>query len=74
MTGCNKVNNRINYYVEERLKVKMIYCCEEHVDIALDTIVDDYETFPVLSKVDGDNLSTNCEYCQNSATYVVANK
>ena len=52
----------------------MIYCCEEHVDIALDTIVDDYETFPVLSKVDGDNLSTNCEYCQNQATYVVANK
>lgn len=52
----------------------MIYCCEEHVDIALDTIVDDFETFPVLTKIDVDNLSTNCEYCQNRATYMVANK
>ncbi|MFB5193915.1 CxxH/CxxC protein [Neobacillus sp. KR4-4] len=54
--------------------MKMIYSCEEHVDIALDDIVDEFETFPVLSKIDGDNLSTHCEYCQNQATYVVANK
>jgi CxxH/CxxC protein (TIGR04129 family) len=53
---------------------KMIYCCEEHVDIALDTIVDEYETFPVLTKMDVDNLSTSCEYCQNPAVYMVANK
>jgi CxxH/CxxC protein (TIGR04129 family) len=52
----------------------MIYCCEEHVDLALDTIVDEYETFPVLTKIDVDNLSTGCEYCQNQATYIVANK
>jgi len=52
----------------------MIYSCEEHVEIALDTIVDEYETFPVLTKIDVDNLSTTCEYCQNTATYVVANK
>jgi CxxH/CxxC protein (TIGR04129 family) len=56
------------------LKVIMIYSCEEHVEIALDEIVDEFMTFPVLSKIDGDNLSTNCEYCQNAATYVVANK
>jgi CxxH/CxxC protein (TIGR04129 family) len=52
----------------------MIYCCEEHVDIALDTVVDEYETFPVLTKITGDNLSTSCEYCQNEAVYMVANK
>ena len=52
----------------------MIYSCEEHVDIALDDIVDEYQTFPVLSKIDVDNLSTSCEYCQNGAVYIVANK
>ncbi|MCM2535639.1 CxxH/CxxC protein [Neobacillus pocheonensis] len=52
----------------------MIYCCEEHVDVALDTIVDEYETFPLLTKIPVDNLSTGCEYCRNLATYVVANE
>jgi CxxH/CxxC protein (TIGR04129 family) len=52
----------------------LIYCCEEHVDLALDMVVDEFETFPVLSKVTGDNLSTGCEYCQNRAVYIVANK
>jgi len=52
----------------------MIYCWEEHVDVALDTVVDEYETFPVLTKIDVDNLSTSCEYCQNTAVYMVANK
>ncbi|XJZ29172.1 CxxH/CxxC protein [Bacillota bacterium Lsc_1132] len=52
----------------------MIYCCEEHVDLALDTIVDDFETFPILTKLDVDNLSTSCEFCPNTAVYVVANE
>jgi CxxH/CxxC protein (TIGR04129 family) len=52
----------------------MIYCCEEHVDVALDTVVDEFETFPVLTKITVDNLSTSCEYCQNTAVYMVANK
>ncbi|MCD4838027.1 CxxH/CxxC protein [Neobacillus sedimentimangrovi] len=52
----------------------MIYCCEEHVGEALDTIVEEYETFPVLNKLDVDNLFTSCEYCQNRAIYIVANK
>ncbi|MEH7109159.1 MULTISPECIES: CxxH/CxxC protein [Bacillaceae] len=52
----------------------MIYCCEEHVELALDVIVHEHETFPVLEKVDVDNLSTSCEYCRNNAVYVVANK
>ncbi|MCL6572795.1 MAG: CxxH/CxxC protein [Bacillus sp. (in: Bacteria)] len=52
----------------------MIYCCEEHVDLAIDTIVDEYETFPVLAKAPVDNLSTICGYCKNKAIYIVANK
>ncbi|WP_102348093.1 CxxH/CxxC protein [Bacillus sp. Marseille-P3661] len=52
----------------------MIKCCLEHVDIALDTIVDDYETAPIIEKVDESELSTTCEYCQNSAVYVVSNE
>lgn len=58
----------------KRVKWKMIYCCEEHVEIGLDTIVDEYGTFPLLTKIDVDNLPTNCEYCQNPAIYVVGNK
>jgi CxxH/CxxC protein (TIGR04129 family) len=53
---------------------RMIYCCEEHVEIGLDAIVDEYQTFPVMTKITGDNLSTSCEYCQNRAIYMVANK
>jgi len=53
----------------------MIYSCAEHVDIAIDTIVNEHETFPILEKIsDGDKLSTSCEYCKNTAVYMVANK
>jgi len=52
----------------------MIYCCEEHVDMALDTVVYEQGTFPILEKVSGDNLSTSCEYCRNQAVYLVGNK
>ncbi|MCM3603067.1 CxxH/CxxC protein [Robertmurraya korlensis] len=52
----------------------MIYCCEEHVDLAIDTIVDEFETFPTLLKVEGNELSTTCEYCRNDAIYMVGNK
>lgn len=51
-----------------------IYSCEEHVEIALDTIVDELQTFPVLTKIDVDKLSTPCEYCQKQAVYMVGNE
>ncbi|WP_445738835.1 CxxH/CxxC protein [Niallia sp. FSL R7-0271] len=55
--------------------MSMIYSCEEHVDIAIDTIVNEYETFPSLEKIDEEKkLSTTCEYCKNNAIYIVANK
>ena len=52
----------------------MIYCCEEHVELALDVIVDEYETAPTLKIIkEEDEISTTCEYCRNQAVYIVAN-
>ncbi|MDQ6595313.1 CxxH/CxxC protein [Bacillus salipaludis] len=74
MTDWFKVKNKVRENIFQRVKLEMIYCCEEHVDIALDTVVNEHETFPLLTKLDVDNLSTSCEYCRNSAVYIVANK
>jgi len=65
-----------NSHNEIYLKVgrKMIYSCEEHIDIALDDIVDKYQTYPVLSQIPVDKASTGCEYCEKQAVYMVANK
>lgn len=49
----------------------MIYCCQEHTELALDIIVDEYEKAPKIEKLEGEKRS--CEYCQNEAEYVVAN-
>ncbi|WP_456272899.1 CxxH/CxxC protein [Bacillus sp. AK031] len=52
----------------------MIYCCTEHVELAMDIIVDEYEVAPKLEQLTGnEDLSTNCEYCENKAEYIVAN-
>lgn len=49
-------------------------CCLEHVELALDIIVDECEVAPVINTVDnlGKEQKT-CEFCQNTATYVVSN-
>ncbi|MCM3736311.1 CxxH/CxxC protein [Bacillus cytotoxicus] len=49
-------------------------CCLEHVELALDIIVDECEVAPVIHSVDneGDEEKT-CEFCQNKAIYVVSN-
>ncbi|GKU83857.1 CxxH/CxxC protein [Niallia sp. NCCP-28] len=53
----------------------MIYSCAEHIDIAIDTIVNEHETFPILENLrEGEKLSTTCGYCKNIAIYMVANK
>lgn len=53
----------------------MIYCCEDHVELALDVIVDDYFIAPKLEKLeDPEKISTGCEYCEKPAVYVVANE
>ena len=41
------------------------FCCEMHVNHALDVIVAETKEYPVLEKVDEDkDLSTKCEYCE----------
>ncbi len=52
---------------------KMIKCCEEHIELALDIVVDEHEVAPILTKIEDANLSTTCEFCQNKAVYVVGN-
>ncbi|MBA4538298.1 CxxH/CxxC protein [Bacillus aquiflavi] len=53
----------------------MIYCCEEHIELALDIIVDEYETAPKMTKLsEEEKLSTGCEYCKNQAIYLVGNE
>lgn len=52
----------------------MIFSCKEHVELALDEIVDQYEVAPVIRELTNDEkLSTTCAYCDNSATYIVEN-
>ncbi len=52
----------------------MIYCCGEHVELALDIAVDENETAPELSKIEQENdLLITCGYCEKRAVYMVAN-
>lgn len=68
-------NTKLIHNVDKKeRKIMILYCCEEHVDMALDEVVYECETYPILTSVaDEGNLSTACEYCQNRAVYVVAN-
>lgn len=51
-----------------------LYVCQEHVELALDKVVDECETFPSLEAVNhSQNLSPTCEYCVEKAAYIVAN-
>ncbi|PLR96490.1 CxxH/CxxC protein [Bacillus sp. T33-2] len=53
----------------------MIYCCEEHVEVALDEVVDEYETAPKLTRIDAvENKRSTCGYCEQLAVYIVANE
>ncbi len=44
---------------------KVIYCCLEHVEIALDDFVNEVEIAPAMEKCE----DKNCDYCKNKATY-----
>lgn len=59
---------------KKEIIIMILYCCEEHVGMALDEVVYECETYPILTNVEEENgLSTACEYCRNKAVYVVAN-
>ncbi len=51
----------------------MIYCCEEHVELALDEMVDEHELAPKLEKV-VENSDFICGYCGQQAVYIVGNE
>ncbi|MFP3125572.1 MULTISPECIES: CxxH/CxxC protein [Bacillaceae] len=52
-----------------------IACCQEHVELALDIIVDEFEVAPVIHNVinSGDEKKP-CEYCQHDAKYIVSSE
>lgn len=59
-----------------KISNKIKYSCEEHVDIALDEFLDEFETFPYLTYVNDYQNSKvvhqkniKCSYCNSSAVY-----
>jgi CxxH/CxxC protein (TIGR04129 family) len=51
-----------------------IICCKEHAELAIDVIVDEFETAPVVELLtEKEQLSTNCEYCKGPGAYKVSN-
>ena len=50
----------------------MYYCCKEHVELALDTVVDEKEMAPIMETVSKENeLSTLCSFCEKLAVFKV---
>lgn len=58
-----------------------IYCCIDHVEVGLDTIVDETEVPPFINEIDKEENKEvthkegepTCEYCGKPAVYIVAN-
>ncbi|WP_096202917.1 CxxH/CxxC protein [Bacillus sp. FJAT-45350] len=48
----------------------MYYSCQEHIELAMDHVIDEQEVPPVIEKVEG-GLSTVCSFCNGTAIYVV---
>lgn len=73
----NEERLAVHQYVfskRREVEVMLIYCCEEHVELAVDVIIDEKETFPILEEVNSiHNLSTTCEYCEKPSIYIVSN-
>ncbi|AYC28408.1 CxxH/CxxC protein [Paenisporosarcina cavernae] len=50
-------------------------CCLAHVDTGIDRFVANEKTFPILTELsEQEKLSTTCEFCEEPATYLVANE
>jgi len=45
----------------------------EHVELAMDEIVDETEEYPILEELNKEEKKT-CEYCPQPAVYVVSSK
>jgi len=52
----------------------MIYACLDHVELALEAVMDETQSAPLLEELsDTQKLSTTCEYCKDPAIYMVTN-
>ncbi|MDT8862798.1 CxxH/CxxC protein [Alkalihalobacillus sp. MEB130] len=51
----------------------MYYACDEHIEVAIDMIVDEVELAPVVEKINEEKapLSTTCSFCESVAIYTV---
>ncbi|THG90811.1 hypothetical protein AJ85_08690 [Alkalihalobacillus alcalophilus ATCC 27647 = CGMCC 1.3604] len=55
-------------------KMKLM-ACQEHVELAMEMIIDEKEVAPNIEILTKDqDLSTVCEFCQNEAKYSVSNQ
>lgn len=43
------------------------YACEEHIDEAMDEVINEKETFPIISEV----KDKKCDYCSKKSCYEV---
>lgn len=43
------------------------YACDEHIEDAMDDVINESETFPLIEKVYG----SKCSYCDKKSTYEV---
>lgn len=43
------------------------YACEEHMDEAMDDIINEQETFPIINKTKG----FKCSYCDKECSYEI---
>ncbi|MGN4123540.1 CxxH/CxxC protein [Lysinibacillus sphaericus] len=51
------------------------YSCEKHIEHALDMFVAEQKVFPIMDKIEEDKkLSTKCNYCEQTAEYIVSRK
>ena len=47
--------------------MEKLYACEEHMDEAMDEVINEKETFPVINEV----TDKKCSYCNEEAKYEV---
>ena len=47
--------------------MEKVYACEEHMDEAMDEVIDGKETYPVINEITG----YKCTYCEKEAKYEV---
>ena len=47
--------------------MEKLYACEEHMDEAMDEVIDGKETFPVINEI----IGCKCTYCGKEAKYEV---